>query len=215
MSWRSSLALRLSDPSLWRGWLLFLGLFLLIFLPVYIGAGYLNALWPERAWRLYLPWETQIPLVPWMVWPYLSLYTVYLLPLLHLDPAGLRRLALQSVAAVLVAGVVFLAFPSRSGFAPVDVDSLHGPVVRLIALVDTPFNLVPSLHVTCAALILLACAQVAAPRLRWAYFAWMAVLALSTVLVHQHHLIDIVAGFALAAAARLALPIRRGAGTAR
>lgn len=188
-----------------RAWLRFLAVFLAFFLPVYAGSGALNAWMPERAVQLYLPWEKDIPLVPWMIWPYLSLYTVYLLPLFHLDAARMKRLTLQSVVVVLAAGLVFLLLPVTSGFPP-RADA-HGPMLRLIALVDTPYNLVPSLHVACAALILLACGERARPALRVFYLLWFAVLAASTVLVHQHHLVDVAAGYALAFIVRRLLPL--------
>lgn len=186
-------------------WLRFVAVFLAFFLPVYLGAGALTAWWPERVLRLHFAWEPDIPLVPWMVWPYLSLYSVYLLPLFHMDAAQMRRLTWQSVAAVLVAGISFLALPAMLGYP------LRGQrsdfLLKIIDLIDTPYNTMPSLHVACAALILLGCAERAAPRLRALYLAWLAVLAVSTVLVHQHHLIDVATGLLLAVGLRRLLPL--------
>jgi membrane-associated phospholipid phosphatase len=44
-------------------------------------------------------------------------------------------------------------------------------------------------------------------RLARVYQIWLVALAVSTVLVHQHHIIDVIAGFALAQAVRHAIPI--------
>lgn len=200
------------DAARWRAYLRFLAVFLLFFLPVYIGSGYLSSLLPERAYRLHLDWEPHIPLVPWMVWPYISLYTVYLLPLLHMDPQRIRRLTLQSVLVVLAAAVLFVAFPSPLGYAPAPVEGMHGPLLQLITSVDTRYNTVPSLHVAGATLLLLGAGETAGPRLRASYVAWLAVLVASTVLVHQHHLLDVLAGFALALGARRLFPLSRGGG---
>jgi hypothetical protein len=46
------------------------------------------------------------------------------------------------------------------------------PLFDLMTAVDTPNNLVPSLHVTFAALILLGCAERASRPLAWIYRLW-------------------------------------------
>jgi membrane-associated phospholipid phosphatase len=186
-------------------WLRFVAVFLVFFFPVYLGAGALTALWPERVMQLHLPWEPDIPMVPWMVWPYLSLYSVYLLPLFHMNPEQMRRLTWQSVAAVLVAGITFLALPAMPSYP------LRGQrsdfMLKVIDLIDTPYNTMPSLHVACAALILLGCGERASRPLRTLYLVWLTLLAVSTVLVHQHHLVDLASGFLLAVAIRRVLPL--------
>jgi membrane-associated phospholipid phosphatase len=65
--------------------------------------------------------------------------------------------------------------------------------------VDMPHNMVPSLHVVFSALILLALTGATTSesyRLFW--YGWLLVICASTMLVHQHHLIDVIAGLALA-----------------
>lgn len=198
----------LTSRAHWLAYLRFLAVFLAIFLPVYAGSGHLLAQLPDRSIPLHFAWEKDIPLVPWMIWPYLSLFSLYLLPLLHLSPQEMRRLARQSVLAVGVAGILFVAMPTQAGFPPTAVTGLHEPLFRLITLVDTPFNLMPSLHVTGAALIVLGCCTARLGlRAIWMYRLWLATLALSTVLVHQHHLIDVIGGFALALAVRRLIPL--------
>lgn len=192
-------------------YLQFLGVFLVTFVPVYVGSGYLLAQWPDRSIQLCFEWEKSIPLVPWMVWPYLSLFSLYALPLLHMSANDMRRLSIQSVTTILVAGLFFIAVPTQVGFLPSHVIGLHEPLFRLIAHTDTPFNLVPSLHVAGATLIVLGCAQRVGIRLARAYQIWLATLVISTVLVHQHHIIDVIAGFALALATRQFIPLNASA----
>ena len=192
----------------WLAYLRFLSFFLAAFVPIYAGSGHLLAQLPDRSIPLHFAWEKDIPLVPWMIWPYLSLFSLYLLPLLHLSVEEMDRLARQSALAVLVAGSMFVALPTQAGFPPTAVTGLHEPLFRLIALVDTPFNLMPSLHVSGAALIVLGCCTARlGRRIAWVYRLWLALLALSTVLVHQHHLIDVMAGFALALVVRHLVPL--------
>jgi membrane-associated phospholipid phosphatase len=61
---------------------------------------------------------------------------------------------------------------------------------------------VPSLHVVFSSVIALACASFARPPFRGLLWAWLTLIVLSTVLVHQHHLIDVLAALLLVVALR-------------
>jgi membrane-associated phospholipid phosphatase len=63
--------------------------------------------------------------------------------------------------------------------------------------IDRPHNLVPSLHVIFSCAIALACADFASGALRIALLAWLVVIVASTLLVHQHHLLDLLVAFAI------------------
>jgi membrane-associated phospholipid phosphatase len=204
---RATYQQRLPNPEHWRAYLRFLAVFLAAFVPVYVGSGQLLTQLPDRSIHLYFEWEKSIPVIPWMIWPYLSLFTLYALPLLHMSESDMRQLSMQSVVAILLAGVFFIALPTQIGFTPTAVTGLHEPLFRLVARVDTPFNLVPSLHVAGATLIVLGCSDRVDIRLARVYQVWLATLSVSTVLVHQHHIIDVIAGFALAQVIRHAIPI--------
>jgi hypothetical protein len=62
--------------------------------------------------------------------------------------------------------------PGRLGFSPALMTGMLTPLFDLMTAVDTPNNLVPSLHVTFAALILLGCAERASRPLAWIYRLW-------------------------------------------
>jgi membrane-associated phospholipid phosphatase len=97
--------------------------------------------------------------------------------------------------------------PGRLGFSPALMTGMLTPLFDLMTAVDTPHNLVPSLHVTFAALILLGCAERASRPLAWIYRLWLAVMSASTLFVHQHHLLDVATGLGLAAAVRRVFPL--------
>lgn len=202
------------EPEQWRAYALFMVRFYLVFFPVYFGAGYLTD-GSGRALDLFLSVETGIPLIPWMMIPYLSLFPLFLLPLFHLPPGQLKILSQQSTAALAVAGTFFVLLPGRLGFPPPQVSGWLVPAFDIVAAVDTKHNLVPSLHVTFAALILIGSAQQATPAVRSIYRVWLAVMMAATVFVHQHHLIDIAAGLALAVAVRRIWPMNAGAMSVR
>lgn len=193
------------DRARWRAFFKFMALFYVFFLPVYFGAGYFAA-HAHDTFGLYWSWERRIPLVPWMIWPYLTLFSLFLLPLFHLTPGQISTLSRQSSATLAIAGAFFLLLPTHLGFAPNAVEELHRPLFGLLVAVDSPHNLVPSLHVAFGALILLGCAGRALPPLAWSYRLWLLVMSASTVLVHQHHILDVAAGLALALLMRRIFP---------
>ena len=193
------------DGARGRAYLRFMAWFYVVFFPVYIGAGYASAA-SGRASNIFFAWETDIPFWPWMIWPYLSLFPLFLLPLFQMSPQEMAALTRQSIAALVLAGLCFLALPGRLGFAPAPIASFHADVFALVNALDTPHNLAPSLHVVFAALILMGCAAGSPRATAAAYWLWLLVMSASTVLVHQHHVFDVVAGLALATAMRLVFP---------
>jgi membrane-associated phospholipid phosphatase len=194
-------------PEQWAAFIRFMLLFYMLFFPAYFGAGYLTD-GSARAKDLFLPIETGIPLIPWMIVPYLSLFVLFLLPLVQMTPRQMQGLSRQSSAALIVGGLVFIVLPGRLGFPPQTGTGWWAPAFDVIAALDTKHNLVPSLHVTFAALILFGCAERAPAALRWLYRSWFALMSASTVLVHQHHLIDVAGGLALALLVRRLWPLQ-------
>ncbi len=170
----------------------------LFFGAVYAGSAYLGDALPWR-YRLYFSWETQIPLVPGAAFVYLSI-SLMLIPLLRALPTvrQLYPVALTLAAQQLVAALCFVLLPLQDGFPPAgEVDGLSGAAWRLAGQLALRHNYFPSLHValsSTAALIL------SRRRGRPDLFmiGWAAAIAASTVLIHQHHLADVVAGFVLA-----------------
>lgn len=152
---------------------------------------------------LYLEAELALPFVPQFIWFYLSMYLLFAVPPFFLNPAELRRLARELIAGTLLSGLIFLLLPARLGFPRVLPDD---PALKSlyegIFLLDQPFNLVPSLHVVYSAAIVFAVMARAGLGHRLFFAGWLALIAVSTLLVHQHHLLDVVAGLALASLMR-------------
>jgi len=193
------------DKARWHAWLRFMLVFYLLFFPVYFGTQYIAP--PRPGFALYFAWESAIPLVPWMIWPYLSLFTLFCVPLVQMTGGEMRRLTLQSNIPLLVAAVCFLVFPCRSGFPPAEIDGFHRPIFAALHAVDTTQNLVPSLHVAFSGLILLGARDVAVRSLRPVYVGWLLVMLCAVVLTHQHHIVDVPTGLALVVVARIAFPL--------
>ncbi len=148
---------------------------------------------------LYFDAELRFPFLPEFVWLYLSMYVLFLTPPFFLDPGEMRSLAKRLAVATVVSGIVFIIFPVRLGFARiVPDDGPYRAIFEAIHALDLPFNLVPSLHVVYTFIICLAIARHAGKTTKFVFSLWGILIALSTVLVQQHHLVDVFAGVALA-----------------
>ena len=158
----------------------------LLFLVTYTSTNRLSAV-RTNPFRLYFDRELSIPFVPWMIWVYLSINLFLALPLAVLNIADIRRFARAVALATVAAALAHLLLPTQLGWTQPARFNL-----------DHPHNLVPSLHVAYA---VLAGAVVwngaTAHWLRILSGAWLALLISSVLLVHQHHLLDVVTGAAL------------------
>lgn len=175
------------------------GLLSLLFFSVY---GFCNwaTVTRENRWRFWYDFELAIPLVPWMVWPYLSLILSFFLPMFALRAGALDALCRRLSAAVIVSGLVFLLLPAEAGFErPVIPPNL---AFALIYALDAPHNLMPSLHISWAAIILWSLRRVSSIMVRRLLEAWFILLCVAVVLTHQHHILDVLGGILVACATR-------------
>ncbi|MDR2113633.1 MAG: Ser/Thr and Tyr protein phosphatase [Candidatus Accumulibacter sp.] len=153
----------------------------------------------SHPYSLFVEQELGVPFVPQFIWFYLSMYVLFFFPPFFLSPENLRRLAKELMLATGVAGVMFLIFPGRLGFSrTLPTDPFYRVFFDGLFALDPPFNLVPSLHVVYSTAIVLAISAHAGAGVRFALHAWLVLTVASTVLVHQHHFLDVVTGLALA-----------------
>jgi len=194
----------------WRTYVRWAGLNLLAFGVLYPLVNWLTGV-RATTFGLYLDAERSVPFLAAWIWAYLSINLLFLLPPLFMRAADMPLLGRRMLVATVSGCVVFLLLPARLGFERVvPDDGLYGTVFGGLFRADGPHNLVPSLHVTYASLCILslqAAARGWRPRVAWG--GWLVAIMASTVLVHQHHLLDVVSGFALAAVICAAIPARR------
>jgi membrane-associated phospholipid phosphatase len=158
----------------------------LLFTVTYTATNRLSALRTNHL-RLYFDRELNIPFVPWMIWVYLSINFFLALPLAVLNIAEIHRFARAFALATIAAALTHLLLPTQLGWAQ--------PACFTF---DYPHNLAPSLHVAYAVLAGAAVWHGASSFwVRMFSGAWLALLVSSVVLVHQHHLLDVVTGAAL------------------
>ncbi|MDB5893747.1 MAG: hypothetical protein JWQ88_1278 [Rhodoferax sp.] len=147
-----------------------------------------------------LPFEADMPFVPWLIVPYMSSGPLFLAAFFLVRSGDdLRVLSQRLLLATVTAAMVFVWWPLRYGMPrpPVAANAL-APLFDLLAALDAPYNQLPSLHVAYGLILWLALRRV--PRATWARAAlatWLALTSASTLLVHQHRLLDVLAGLGL------------------
>ena len=177
---------------------LYLGLLLTALFAVIYGASNWFNIERLHYFQLYFRWELAIPFIPTMILVYFSLQLLFLLPLLHCSRNDLKLLAKRIAVAIPVAGIIFLLLPTQLGFTRVGETSSYASLYNFLYTVDQPHNLFPSLHVTLGTLVITALRRQVNGALLGLYIAWLLLLYLSVLLVHQHHVLDIAGGIILA-----------------
>ena len=150
----------------------------------------------ETRYALYFDWETRIPFQAWVLPLYFSLdVAVALFPFAFrswreaLPPMG--TLLAQTAIAV----PFFVLIPIDPGYTNDMSSGVWGTYLFEPLGLDNGarWNHVPSLHVAYA--LTLACSVCARWRV-WA-LAWATAVSISTMLVHEHHLICVASGLVL------------------
>jgi membrane-associated phospholipid phosphatase len=170
------------------------------FLLVYGGMDRLTA---YRTFRVpvHFSAELGLPFVPSMTVFYMSVYGLFFLaPFVLRTRREFRATVATMAVAITIAGIGFLLFPAELAFAPAREEQL-GIWAGLYHLADDlnlTYNLLPSLHVAFA-VICVAIFSPHAPRpVQALLWLWALLIAASTVLTHQHHVLDAVTGWLLA-----------------
>jgi hypothetical protein len=187
----------LSDGERLRTYLLWSLLVGVAFFGVYPAMNWITSLRPSP-FHLYFSAELAIPFVPQFIWVYLSMYVLFLVPLFVVPAASMPALGKQLIAGSLVSALFFLLIPAELGFVrEVPAAAPYAAIFANVFSVDRPYNLVPSLHVIFSSAIVLACADCARPPFRVVLYVWLGVIVVSTLFVHQHHLLDVAAALAI------------------
>jgi membrane-associated phospholipid phosphatase len=194
-----------------------------LYLPVYLTWFALLERFVRTGYYVsYMLLDDLIPFVPAFVLVYVLWYPYLAVPAAYLyfrDAKAFVRFGVYFMISFSVSLLVCTVFPNGQDLRPADPGNGFFPWLlgRLYAA-DTNTNVLPSMHVVgCAGIIF---AAFDSPRLKKARFPLLALgllIAISTVMVKQHSLLDIIWGIAVAVAAALPAYARRltGIGTNR
>jgi membrane-associated phospholipid phosphatase len=164
---------------------------------VYGGADLLTARHSFRV-RLYFDAEMAWPFVPAAVLIYLSIYLLCLsAPFILPTRQELRSLAWTIAAVILFAGICFLLLPAEMAFHEPPDTGRWTPVVRFAKRVALTHNLAPSLHVGMTVVFVAVYSRRAAAIGKSLLWLWALAMGVSTLLLHQHYVVDVVSGFVL------------------
>lgn len=171
-----------------------------LFFTIYASVNWLTSQRTDL-FDLYVQMELAIPLVPASIWVYASMLLLFCLPIFTISRERARREALAAILALFMAAFIWLLFPARLGFERIVPDGYELAYGTMFML-DHPHNLVPSLHIIFSSLAVLACCQNAPERIKFGLWLWFIAIAASTVLTHQHHLLDVITGLLVAIVCR-------------
>ena len=171
----------------------------ILFLIVYGSCNWITSR-RENVGTIYFEWERGIPFMPLFILPYMSIDLFFIVaPFLCRSDRELSVLAKRIATAIIVAGVCFLVFPLRFAFHRPHAVGWLGALFDWFRGMDAPYNLLPSLHAALLLILISVYFRHTRGLVRIAIMAWFVLIALSPVLTYQHHVIDIVGGFVLAA----------------
>jgi protein-tyrosine phosphatase/membrane-associated phospholipid phosphatase len=144
------------------------------------------------------PWERGLPFVPWMIVPYWSIDLFFLGSFfLCRNREDLNRHGKRILAAILGAGLCFLLFPLRIGYERPEIEGLWKPLYTMLWSFDRPHNLFPSLHIALLTILADVYGRRTRGLLRAGLSFWFVLVALSTLLTRQHHMVDVAGGLLL------------------
>jgi membrane-associated phospholipid phosphatase len=169
----------------------------MLFAMVYFSTNWITARRTGN-YHLYFDWELAIPFLPGMIYAYASIVVLVLLPAITLTRNQMHALARAVVITLLAAALTYLLLPADLGFErPARVPG-YDAVYQALYSLEMPHNLLPSLHIACATLLIAAIRKNSASRwIRLGLVLWGMVICVAVVLVHQHHVLDVASGLLL------------------
>ncbi len=168
----------------------------ILFMLVYSAANYWTGLRPDH-WRIDFAFEQRLPFVPELTLVYSSMYLMFLhVPFVLRTSQELRYFTVVMVWVTVIAGVCFLLLPAEIGFDPPTELGWFPTAFRIADQLNQTYNLCPSLHVAYSVV----CAEVFRRKQAFGFFfhLWALAIAVAAWLTYQHHLLDLIAGYALA-----------------
>jgi protein-tyrosine phosphatase/membrane-associated phospholipid phosphatase len=147
-------------------------------------------------------WERHWPVVPAMIVPYWSIDLLFVAaPFLCSTREELAIHRRRIVFVILGGALGFLLIPLRFAFPRPAVTGAFAPWFAALYTFDFPHNLFPSLHIALRTLLADLYVRKCRGVWRWVAHVWFSLVGISTLLTWQHHLVDVLGGFWLAAIA--------------
>ncbi len=183
-----------------------------LWIPIYMATFFLlERLLPASiCWNTEMPIDRAIPFCEWFVIPYGFWFLFQILAgicTFRRDGAAFRRYMCFMAITFFSSVLIWVLVPNAQNLRPhvFPRDNLLTDIVAMVYRVDTNTNVFPSVHVVGsigAALALMDCRNLRHPRaVRFLSVVTAVAICLSTVLIKQHSLLDMLGGLALSAVA--------------
>ncbi|HEX3555371.1 MAG TPA: phosphatase PAP2 family protein [Thermoanaerobaculia bacterium] len=172
-------------------------LFSKIFFSIYGGTSLLAGLRRVRP-DFHFAWELRLPFIPWLAIVYLSVPLLLLLtPFILRTWRSFTPFFLALTAETLVAGVIFLILPMAQVYPARVAYGLGGAIFHLADRLNLQYNEFPSLHVAFTVTAAIVFGRRRGPLGRALFAVWAVGVAVSTLFMHEHHLLDLASGAVL------------------
>lgn len=149
--------------------------------------------------KLYFGWEEKIPLIDWMIIPYLLFFSLFLLPLFLLPRNEMKKISLSFALCTICAGIIFFLLPTEYGFMRSAQNGSFAAIYEGMFAIDPFVNPFPSLHVAYSFLYFLYCFRFLNSLKSKIFLMFsISIIMSSTIFTHQHHILDVLSGILLA-----------------
>ena len=149
--------------------------------------------------KLYFDWELNIPFIESFILIYFSAYISFVPVFLLFKYEEHLKISKALISSAIFGAIIFLAYPTVCGYKR-DLNNViyFKELYQFLWNQDNPVTLMPSFHVQMSTIFLIPIIKKVRKK-SWQIFnsMWLALICLSIILVHQHHLADIFTGFFL------------------
>lgn len=146
-----------------------------------------------KTYSLALFLDKFIPFLPIFVLFYITMYIFVMLPyFLIKEKKYFKRVALAYVGILIISFFFYLFFPVKVDRPLTMGTNFWEEIVRWIRSIDPGYNCFPSLHVATPLLTSLSCFHY--NQKYWWPLPWAFLIIISTVLIKQHYILDVLAG---------------------
>ncbi|MEQ9944998.1 phosphatase PAP2 family protein [Pectobacterium aroidearum] len=139
-----------------------------------------------------------IPFSSSAIWLYLSFFIIVPLSYLSCPIARLAGLRRATQLTALIAGAVYLIFPTTMVYPQAVGDDFSTHLLQLLQRIDSPQNCLPSLHIALTVLAVWAMSDSQQKVKTGLYLLWGMAIAFSILQLRRHLFIDLVTGAMLA-----------------
>ncbi|WP_064505497.1 phosphatase PAP2 family protein [Defluviitalea phaphyphila] len=174
---------------------------LLYYLVIGLGYQILNKITVPK-YYMYHPIDDYIPFVPIMIIPYIFWYFYITASLVFLGfncKKDFYRLAMFMFGGMTICYIIFLIFPNGQNLRPVINDTnIFYKLINHIYTIDNPTNSAPSMHVIDSMAVFIALRKNKTlskmKKLQIASFISNILIIMSTVMIKQHSILDVMYG---------------------